>query len=186
MIRFLDIFLSLVGLVILFPAMVLILALCFVDTGSPLFVQLRVGHRRQSFNLFKFRTMYLGTESIATHLNAERAVTKLGRYLRHFKLDELPQLWNVLKGDMSLVGPRPCLLNQLELIAERTARGVFDARPGITGLAQINGIDMSEPKLLARLDALMLRDMRVRTYLMYIVRTVCGGGRGDYIPPEKK
>jgi O-antigen biosynthesis protein WbqP len=94
-----------------------------------------------------------GTSSVATHLADVNAVTRVGRFLRRTKLDELPQLWNVLKGEMSLVGPRPCLFNQTELISERASRGVFDVRPGITGLAQIQGIDMSTPKLLAETDS---------------------------------
>src|SRR5690606_11605660 len=97
------------------------------------------------------------TASVATHLADATAVTPLGQLLRRTKLDELPQLWNVLKGDMSLVGYRPCLFSQEELIAERATRGIFDARPGITGLAQINGIDMSTPRLLAETDAEMIR-----------------------------
>ncbi len=101
--------------------------------------------------------------------------------LRRTKLDELPQLWNVLKGEMSLVGPRPCLLNQHELIEERVKRGVFDVRPGITGLAQVNGIDMSTPKLLAETDARMLHANSIASYFRYIVLTVAGKGAGDRI-----
>jgi lipopolysaccharide/colanic/teichoic acid biosynthesis glycosyltransferase len=96
-------------------------------------------------------------------------------------LDELPQLWNVLKGDMSLVGPRPCLFNQAELIAERAARGVFDARPGITGLAQVQGIDMSTPQLLAETDARMLQNLTMANYFSYLLKTVAGSGSGDRI-----
>lgn len=124
------------------------------------------------------------TASVATHLADASAVTKLGRFLRRTKLDELPQLWNVLKGDMSFVGPRPCLFNQSELIFERELHGVFNARPGITGLAQISGIDMSTPKLLAETDALMLREMCMLTYLMCIFKTVMGSGGGDHIKPR--
>ena len=109
------------------------------------------------------------------------AVTSLGRFLRRTKLDELPQLWNVLKGDMSLVGPRPCLPNQQELILERDSLGIFGVRPGITGLAQIRGIDMSKPKLLVETELRMLRDMSLRTYFFYISKTVLGAGRGDRV-----
>lgn len=121
------------------------------------------------------------TASVATHLADGSAVTSLGRFLRRTKLDELPQLWNVLKGDMSLVGPRPCLLNQTELISERELHGVFSVRPGITGLAQISGIDMSTPKLLAETDALMLKEMGLLVYFKYILKTVIGSGSGDRI-----
>jgi lipopolysaccharide/colanic/teichoic acid biosynthesis glycosyltransferase len=110
--------------------------------------------------------------SVATHLADPNAVTKLGTVLRKTKLDELPQLWNVLRGDMSLVGPRPCLFNQTELIAERAARKVFAIRPGITGLAQVQGIDMSTPVLLAETDAKLLADLTVSTYLRYIFATI--------------
>jgi len=121
------------------------------------------------------------TTSVATHLVDPSAVTRLGRFLRRSKLDELPQLWNVLLGDMSLVGPRPCLPNQKDLINERAARGVFDARPGITGLAQVQGIDMSTPKLLAETDARMLETLNAIAYFRYILQTVAGSGRGDRI-----
>jgi len=108
----------------------------------------------------------------------------LGRFLRRTKLDELPQLWNVLKGELSLVGPRPCLFNQTELIEERASRGVFAARPGITGLAQIIGIDMSTPRLLAETDARMLQRLGLAAYFTYITKTVTGAGRGDRIRQE--
>jgi lipopolysaccharide/colanic/teichoic acid biosynthesis glycosyltransferase len=131
--------------------------------------------------LVKFRTMRPDTQSVATHLADATAVTPLGRFLRRTKLDELPQLWNVLKGEMSLVGPRPCLFNQEELIDERAKRGVFGARPGITGLAQVQGIDMSTPCLLAKTDAEMLASLSVASYFRCILATVTGSGRGDRI-----
>jgi lipopolysaccharide/colanic/teichoic acid biosynthesis glycosyltransferase len=101
--------------------------------------------------------------------------------LRQTKLDELPQLWNVLKGEMSFVGPRPCLFNQFELIAERDKRGIFEFRPGITGLAQVSKIDMSTPELLAKTEARMLREMTVSAYFKYIFMTACGKGGGDAV-----
>ena len=101
--------------------------------------------------------------------------------MRKTKLDELPQLWNVLKGDMSLVGPRPNLFNQDELIAERDALGVYDVRPGITGLAQVNEIDMSTPALLAKTDRKMIDSLSVSNYFKYIIATVSGKGRGDRV-----
>lgn len=163
--------------------MALLWILGWLDTGSPLFRQERVGRNQKPFTLVKFRTMRPDTASVATHLADASAVTKLGHFLRRSKLDELPQLWNVLKGEMSLVGPRPCLLSQTELIDERESRGVFNARPGITGLAQINGIDMSTPRLLAETDALMLKDLGLRTYFSFILKTVMGSGSGDRIKP---
>ena len=157
------------------------LALGWKDTRSPLFLQERVGRWKRPFVLVKFRTMRPDTASVATHLVDASATTPLGRFLRRTKLDELPQLWNVLKGKMSLVGPRPCLFNQELLISERAARMVLDARPGITGLAQIQGVDMSMPKLLAEMDARMLATYNLRNYFRYILLTLLGNGTGDRI-----
>lgn len=181
MIRLFDLILALIGLIFSTPLLMLFWLLSLFDTGTPLFKQERIGRNGKPFTLFKFRTMRLNTKSVATHLVDVSAVTKLGFFLRRTKFDELPQLWNVLKGEMSLVGPRPCLPNQYELIAERASRGVFALRPGITGLAQINGVDMSTPKLLAEIDANMLQNFGVRTYFSCIVKTIAGSGYGDRI-----
>ncbi len=181
MIRLFDIFFSGVGLLLGWPVLGVIALLGWFDNGSPLFKQVRVGRFQQPFTLVKFRTMRLGTASVATHLASSDAITPFGRFLRRTKLDELPQLWNVFKGEMSLVGPRPGLFNQQELTAERAARGVFNARPGITGLAQVNEIDMSTPKLLAETDAKMLESLSVADYFGYIIQTVAGKGSGDRI-----
>ena len=181
MTRLFDVVLSLVGLLVGAPFLVFLWVLGWFDTGAPLFRQERVGRYQKTFTLIKFRTMSLNTASVATHLADASAVTKLGHFLRRTKLDELPQLWNVLKGDMSLVGPRPCLFNQHELIEERASRGVFAARPGITGLAQIKGIDMSTPVLLAETDAHMLEEMNVFVYFKLLLKTVLGSGSGDRI-----
>jgi O-antigen biosynthesis protein WbqP len=181
MTRVFDLVLSFLGLIFGTPIFVILLILGWRDTGSPLFMQERVGRQQKPFTLVKFRTMRPDTASVATHLADVSAVTKLGLFLRRTKLDELPQLWNVLMGEMSLVGPRPCLFNQVELITERELRGVFDIRPGITGLAQINGIDMSTPKLLAETDALMIKEMSLKAYFKYIFKTLTGSGSGDRI-----
>jgi O-antigen biosynthesis protein WbqP len=181
MTRLCDLVLSVLGLAVLAPILVVLFLVGLLDTGLPLFHQQRVGRHQKPFVLVKFRTMRPDTAPVATHLADASTVTALGRFLRRSKLDELPQLWNVLRGEMSLVGPRPCLFNQEELIAEREALGVFDARPGITGLAQVQGIDMSTPRLLAETDARMLEDMNVVAYLKYIIKTVAGAGSGDRI-----
>lgn len=181
MMRLFDVVLSSVGLILAFPLLLMLLISGWFETGKPIFRQQRVGLDQRSFILIKFRTMHLDTVSVATHLTDASAVTPLGRYLRRTKLDELPQLWNVLRGDMSLVGPRPCLPNQSELIEERARRGVFVVRPGITGLAQIMGIDMSTPVLLAETDAKMLRNLDVKNYFEYIFRTLLGHGGGDRV-----
>lgn len=184
MLRFLDMVLAGLGLLVALPLMVVLFLTGFLDTGAPLFRQTRVGRNRKPFMLVKFRTMRPDTPSVATHLANPAAVTPLGAFLRRTKLDELPQLWNVLIGEMSLVGPRPCLFNQTELIEERASRGVFAVRPGITGLAQINGIDMSIPKLLAETDARMLQGLGLSAYFTYIIKTVTGAGSGDRIRQE--
>jgi O-antigen biosynthesis protein WbqP len=179
MTRFFDFCFALLGLIVLFPVLLLLLVIVWFDNRSPLFKQDRIGRFQAPFVLVKFRTMRPGTESVATHLADPAAVTAFGRFLRKTKLDELPQLWNVIKGDMSLVGPRPCLPNQTELIAARQALGVFNARPGITGLAQVQGIDMSNPGLLAQTDAQMLAGFSVAAYWRYLLLTLMGRGAGD-------
>jgi lipopolysaccharide/colanic/teichoic acid biosynthesis glycosyltransferase len=164
-----------------FESALTIYLLGLFDTGSPLFRQERVGRYQKPFTLLKFRTMRPDTASVASHLADVSAITPFGSFLRRTKLDELPQLWNVLKGEMSLVGPRPCLFNQTELIKERASLAIFDVRPGITGLAQVSNIDMSTPMLLAETDASMLRNLTLRMYFKYIFMTVAGRGAGDRI-----
>lgn len=127
--------------------------------------------------------MNINTKSVGTHLADSSAITPYGKFLRRTKLDELPQLINVLVGDMSLVGPRPNLFNQTELIEEREKLGVYNHRPGITGLAQINEIDMSTPKELAAKDAEMLSNFTILNYFTYIFATIFGKGQGDRVKP---
>ena len=183
--RLLDVLLAGLGQLMLWPVLLVLCVLGWLDTRSPLFMQERVGRHQRPFVLVKLRTMRVGTASVASHLASSSAITPLGALLRRTKLDELPQLWNVLLGDMSLVGPRPGLFNQHELTAARDAHGVFAARPGITGLAQVNGIDMSTPELLAQTDACMLRELSVRNYFKFIYLTVLGKGSGDGINKKK-
>lgn len=180
-IRLMDFFLALIGLVVTLPFLLLIIILGILDTGSPIFTQQRVGRHKKPFTLVKFRTMRLDTAHVATHLANRSSITPLGNFLRRTKLDELPQLWNVLKGEMSLVGPRPCLLSQKELIEAREKHGVFRVRPGITGLAQVSDIDMSTPVLLAETDKKMIDKLSVITYWKYILMTITGKGRGDRV-----
>ena len=181
MTRIFDILFSFIGLVLLSPILIILIVIGYFDTGSPIFRQVRVGKGKQSFRLMKFRSMNLNAPSVATHLASASSITPFGSLLRKSKLDELPQLLNVFMGDMSLVGPRPNLFNQDELIQERDARGVYTVRPGITGLAQINKIDMSTPQLLAETDAKMIQKLNTLGYFKYIFLTVFGKGFGDRI-----
>ncbi|MDN3639973.1 sugar transferase [Simiduia curdlanivorans] len=181
MLRIFDVIFSALGLFVGFPILLVVFVLGLFDTGSPLFLQKRVGRNQRPFTLVKFRTMSVDTASVASHLASAASITKMGAFLRKTKLDELPQLWNVLKGDMSLVGPRPNLFNQEELISERSKLGVYDVRPGITGLAQVQNIDMSTPKLLAETDKLMIDSLSVKAYFTYILQTVTGSGSGDAV-----
>ncbi|OUS70472.1 lipid carrier--UDP-N-acetylgalactosaminyltransferase [Pseudoalteromonas sp. A601] len=181
MIRLLDFLFSLFGLLFALPFLVILYFIGLFDTGSPIFIQERVGRNKKPFTLVKFRTMTVDTASVASHLASTASITPFGGFLRKTKLDELPQLWNVLKGEMSLVGPRPGLFNQEELTQEREAKNVFDVRPGITGLAQVNEIDMSTPELLAKTDREMIDTMTIGNYFKYILMTVTGSGSGDRI-----
>jgi O-antigen biosynthesis protein WbqP len=180
-IRTFDIIFSFLGVLLLWPLGILLYVVGLFDTGSPIFKQERVGRYQKPFKLYKFRTMKVNTKSVATHLTSQSSVTKFGFFLRKTKLDELPQLINVLLGSMSLVGPRPCLFSQEELIQEREERGVFLYLPGITGLAQVSRIDMSTPVKLAKVDAEMLKKMSLKYYFKFIFTTIFGGGQGDNI-----
>ncbi|MGE4408050.1 sugar transferase [Pseudomonas sp.] len=181
MIRVFDFVFSLLGLVFGLPVLLVLTVIGFFDTRSPIFRQVRVGRHQKPFTLVKFRTMKVDTASVATHLASSASITRFGHFLRKTKLDELPQLWNVLKGEMSLVGPRPGLFNQEELTEERAKRGVFEVRPGITGLAQVSEIDMSTPTLLAETDQKMIQSLTLVDYFKYIFMTVAGKGAGDRV-----
>ena len=179
--RVVDIVLASIGLITLSPIMFFVLIVCWFDTGSPLFFQERIGQHQRPFKLAKFRTMHTSTPSIATHLVKPSCISSYGSFLRKSKLDELPQLVNVIKGEMSIVGPRPGLANQLELTEARQKYNVFASLPGITGLAQISNIDMSDPENLAKVDAEMIKTFSFAAYLKYIILTISGKGKGDQI-----
>ncbi|KQN75246.1 lipid carrier--UDP-N-acetylgalactosaminyltransferase [Devosia sp. Leaf64] len=151
------------------------------SSGPGLFVQTRVGRHGAPFRCYKFRTMQVGTRELATHEISGSAVTSLGRFLRRSKLDELPQVLNLLAGEVTLVGPRPCLPVQAELLELRRKFGILELVPGITGLSQIDGIDMSQPARLASRDY----DYKLRQCLFLdlriIISTVLGSGRGDRV-----
>src|SRR5215211_3939421 len=161
--RTFDLLVSALGLIFLAPVMLIVALLVSRSSpGGALFVQSRVGRSEKLFRCYKFRTMAQGAPVAGSHEVSGNWITPVGRRLRSLKLDELPQLFNVLWGDMSLVGPRPCLPNQTEVIAARRARNVFDIRPGITGIAQLASIDMSTPEHLAEADQSYLE---TRTFL---------------------
>lgn len=171
------------ALMLLVPAIAICLVaaiIIWVGEGSrPLFRQTRLGRGQRPFTLLKLRTMHPSTRHAASHEIGDGQITRFGRFLRRTKVDELPQILNVLLGDMSFVGPRPCLPSQLELIRERALRDVFSLRPGITGVAQIQGLDMSQPRELAIADARYLRPWRLSRDLTCLVATVSGKGSGD-------
>lgn len=172
MIRFFDLIFSTLGLLLFSPLLILLFVLGYLINKSPLFMQARIGHLNKPFILVKFRSMLKHTKSKPTHLVDPSSITPYGSFLRKTKLDEVPQLWNVLIGDMSLVGPRPCLSNQKKLIKERKKRGVHRSKPGITGLAQIEGITMKNPTILASTDKRMIKNLNICLYFYYIFRTL--------------
>lgn len=157
------------------------LAVILTSKGQGIFAQERIGRFGKPFTCYKFRTMQVGTRQAGTHEVSASAVTAVGRFLRKFKLDELPQVWNILCGELSLVGPRPCLLSQNELIEARRRRVVLKLIPGVTGLAQTRGIDMSTPDLLAQVDADYASHRTLCYDIRLVLRTLSGAGRGDQI-----
>ncbi len=174
--RLIDIVVSAAGLLVALPLIAVIAVIIRLETpGSPFFGQVRLGRHEQPFTIWKLRSMHKGTPARGTHEIAASALTRTGHLIRRTKLDELPQLINILRGQMSLVGPRPCLPNQTEVIAERRKENVFEARPGVTGLAQIRGIDMSMPVELARCDRTYIDTRSLRLDLLICLRTIARG-----------
>ena len=179
--RLMDILFSMTLLVVLSPILLLLTLVATYDTaGSPFFIQTRMGRNGRSFRMIKFRTMSKSApENLATYefKNANDFISPIGHVLRKFSLDELPQLWNVLKGDMSFIGPRPVVLTEEELLALRELHGAFEVRPGITGFAQVRGRDELPIVQKAFLDgyyarhATFLMDLKIlwRT-MLYVLR----------------
>ena len=181
LIRIYDLLISILMIGILSPILLIIFIICFFESGKPLFIQERVGKNKKRFYLIKFRTMNINAPSVASHLVNRKFTTRFGRIIRFLKLDELPQLINVIKGEMSLVGPRPCLFNQTELIKERQYYNIFSVKPGVTGLAQIKGIDMSDPEKLVKVENFMISNFNQLNYFKYLFFTFYGKGFGDRI-----
>lgn len=170
--RAFDLTIAAVMLTVMSPVVLIaMLAVRATSPGPAIFSQPRVGRSGAVFACHKLRTMHRNTPSLPTHEAPAGSVTAVGRVLRATKIDELPQLWNVLKGEMSLVGPRPSLPTQTELIGHRRRLGVLSALPGITGLAQIKGIDMSDPKLCAETDAAYLKAASIGLDLRILLGT---------------
>ena len=160
--RLFDIVFSLLGMIILFPLFLgVALAIKLDDRGPVFFKQKRVGIDKKIFYLYKFRSMKINTPDIPTHLldNPEQYIIRIGKFIRKTSIDELPQLFNILIGDMSIIGPRPALWNQDDLIAERDKYGANSVRPGLTGLAQISGRDELEIPVKAKLDGEYIEKM---------------------------
>lgn len=180
--RVVDLSFVLAVAVLLWWALAIVWVLIRWDSPGPgIFAQTRVGRGGAPFTLYKFRTMRQGVRQAGTHEISAAEVTRIGAFLRRTKLDELPQIWNILLGQLSLIGPRPCLPNQTELIAQRESRGVMAIRPGISGLAQVKGIDMSTPEVLARWDARYVALRALVLDIKLILATARGGGQGDRV-----
>jgi O-antigen biosynthesis protein WbqP len=178
--RAFDLLFSAAGLFVAAPVIgLLVLAIRLGSPGAAIFRQTRVGRNGKLFVCLKLRTMFRDAPELPTHMSSASRVTPLGQRIRRWKLDELPQLWNVLVGEMSLVGPRPCLPSQTELVEERRKRGVLSLRPGITGLAQIRGVDMSDPVALATLDATYLAKTGLRQDFTILVGTFSENALAD-------
>ena len=162
-----------VAVVLLLPLLAIAWLMVVLEDGRPgLFSQERIGRGGTVFRCLKVRTMRNGTESKGTHLVAQPAITGVGRILRRFKFDELPQAWNILRGEMSLIGPRPCLPNQYEVIAARDSQSIFELQAGLTGWAQVNGVDMRDPEKITLYDAEYLGLQSVWFDLLILRRTL--------------
>lgn len=178
--RFFDLIVSYSALPFAIPICLIAAVAIWIECkASPFFWQVRLGRNEAPFRLCKLRTMSVDTIQAASHEVNQQQILKVGRIIRAIKIDEIPQLWNVIVGDMSLVGPRPGLPLQQELTAARRAFNVFELMPGITGVAQIAGIDMSSPWDLAERDATYNQSWQVTRDLNILCRTIMGSGSGD-------
>ena len=188
--RGIDFCLSLMGIIILFPLFALIVVLIKVDSPGPiLFTQKRVGIHKKHFNILKFRTMRIDTpKDTPTHMleNPDKSITKVGKLLRKTTLDELPQIFNILIGEMAIVGPRPALWNQYDLIAERDKYGANDIMPGLTGWAQINGRDELPIDVKAKLDGEYVKKMGLKMDTKCFLKTITAVVKSDGVVEGSK
>lgn len=181
--RGIDFLLAFFGIIILSPIFLILIVAIKLDSSGPIiFKQKRVGLNKRHFNIYKFRTMRVDTpKEMPTHLlgNPDYFITKVGKFLRKTSLDELPQLWNIVKGDMAVIGPRPALWNQYDLIDERDKYGANNIRPGLTGLAQINGRDELEIPIKAKLDGEYTKNMSLLLDLKCFFGTIIAVFKSD-------
>ena len=188
--RFFDIVLSLGAIIVLSPVLIVLALLIKLDSKGPvLFRQKRVGKGKTHFEILKFRTMYADVpKDVPTHLLAdpESKITKIGRFLRKSSLDELPQIFNILKGEMSIIGPRPALWNQFDLIEERDRYGANDVRPGLTGLAQVMGRDELPIDVKAKYDGDYVRNITFANDVKIFFRTIFSVASADGIKEGKQ
>ena len=180
--RLFDLTLALLVGILSSPLIVIAMIVIYMgDRKNPIFAQERLGKNKKVFTLYKLRTMHIGTPSTMSHnLNAS-SVTPTGAFLRKTKIDELPQLLNVIRGDMSLVGPRPGLVTDSKLLLARETHNVFSVLPGVTGISQINNIDMSDPNRLALSDKKYVEQKNLILDIQIILKTILGRGQGDKI-----
>ncbi|WP_018689352.1 hybrid nucleoside-diphosphate sugar epimerase/sugar transferase [Ahrensia kielensis] len=185
--RFVDVGFSISIIVVFWWLLIVVwLAVKLTSEGTGIFVQQRVGRCGKVFSLYKFRTMVKGTKQVGSHEINGSSLTKIGKFLRKTKIDELPQIFNILRGNMSLIGPRPCLMVQQELVSARWKRGVFDVLPGITGYAQVQNIDMSNPELLAKVDEEYIKLRTLPLDFRILVSTILGWkDNRDLSPPNR-
>ncbi len=188
--RFMDIVLSLGAIIVLSPVLLVLAVLIKLDSKGPvLFRQKRVGKDKNHFEILKFRTMYADVpKDVPTHLLADPAskITKIGGFLRKSSLDELPQIFNILKGEMSIIGPRPALWNQFDLIEERDRYGANDVRPGLTGLAQIMGRDELPIEVKAKYDGDYVKNITFANDVKIFFRTISSVASADGIKEGKQ
>ena len=161
-----------IGLLLVSPVLFLAAIAIFIEDGRPIFfIQERIGKNKLIFKIFKMRTLKLAAPSVGTHELKQKYKLKSGKLIRKIKLDEFPQLINVLKGEINLVGPRPGLVSQVNLMECREAKRIYDVKPGITGLSQVLGYDMSNPKKLAEIDKIYIEKKSVLIDFLILAST---------------
>ena len=178
-IRMIRNFICIIGLLIISPFLFFAAIAIIIEDGMPiLFAQERVGKDQSIFKIIKIRTLKIGAPNIGTHQLENKYKLKCGNLVRKIKLDEFPQLINVLKGDINLIGPRPGLVSQIDLLQKRNAKGIYEIKPGITGLSQVLGYDMSDPAKLAEIDKIYIQKQSLYVDFLILIST--------FIPFTKK